>query len=81
VFQHELGLSAEVARELMRENRGELVYLDTGLTPVPRATLDECAAFMGLPCRVEPVGLDSLLALLLEAESAAVVRSSRVEAP
>lgn len=74
IMRVELGLSPEVARDLMREHRHEIVYLDTALMPVPHTALAECAAYTGLPCRIEPVPLDHLLALLLEAESAAVVR-------
>ena len=48
--------------------------LTTGLAPVPNAALSECAACIGLPCRLEPVTPDHLLALLLEAESAAPAR-------
>jgi hypothetical protein len=68
-MQTELGLSPEVARELMRDNRGELVYLDTGLVPVPKSDLDACAVYAGLTCRIEPVGLEHLLSLLLKAEA------------
>jgi hypothetical protein len=74
ILQEELGLPPTVARDLMRENRAELVYLDTGLVPVPREELAAFAAYTGLPWRVEPVSLDHLLALLLEAEAAAPVR-------
>jgi hypothetical protein len=74
VMETELGLSPDVARELMRENRRELVYLDTGLASVPQAALEDAADYTGLPCRVEPVSLDHLLAMLLEAESTAGAR-------
>jgi hypothetical protein len=77
IMRIELGLSPEVARDLMREHRRELVYLNTGLAPVPQAALAECAAYTGLPCRIESVGLDHLLALLLEAESTASIRPPR----
>jgi hypothetical protein len=70
IMQAELGLSPSVARDLMRENRKEVVYLDTGLQPVPQAELEGCAAYSGLPWRVEPITLDHLLALLREAEAA-----------
>jgi hypothetical protein len=72
IFRDELDLSREVALDLMSENRGELVYLDTGLVPVPRLTLDECSEYMGLRLRIEPTPLDALLASLLKAESDAV---------
>jgi hypothetical protein len=81
IMQTELGLPPTVARDLMRDNRGELVYLDTGLVPVPREELARCAAYTGLPWRVEPVGLDHLLALLREAEAAAPVRPPKEEPP
>lgn len=71
IMRVELGLSAEVAHDLMREHRREIVYLDTALVPVPHAALAACATYTGLPARVEPVPLDHLLALLLEAEAAA----------
>ena len=74
VMQGELGLSPEVARDLMCDSRRELVYLDTGLAPVPQMELDDCAAYTGLPCRIEQVTLDHLLALLLEAETKATLR-------
>jgi hypothetical protein len=80
VMEIELGLSPEVARDLMRENRRALVYLDTGLVPVPAAALADCSVYVGLPCRIERVTLDHLLGLLLEAESAAAIRP-RVEEP
>jgi hypothetical protein len=73
IMQSELGLSPTVARDLMRENRKELVYLDTGLVPVPRAELEGCSAYSGLPWRVEAVTLDHLLDLLREAEAMATV--------
>jgi hypothetical protein len=81
ILEGELGLSPEIARDFMGETRQVLVYLDTGLAPVPAATLADCAAYTGLPCRVESVGLDHLLALLLAAESAAAVRAPEEESP
>jgi len=64
VFEQEIGLPADVARELMTEDRKELVYADTGLGPVPTNDLEACAAYLGLPWRVEPVGLDHMAAAL-----------------
>ena len=69
VFRTELGLTKDVAHDLMRENRKELVYLDTGLAPVPHEALADCAAYTGLPVRVEQVSLAHLLEMLLEAQS------------
>ena len=67
IFKTELGLSEDNARSLMGEQRGSLVYLDTGLAPVPRDALAACADYTGLPSRVERVALDNLLKLLSEA--------------
>jgi hypothetical protein len=71
VLQNELGLSEEVAGDLLQEHRRELVYIDTGLTEVPRQSLEAFSAYAGLPWRVEVVTLEHLLAGLLNAERAA----------
>ncbi len=71
IMKNELGLSREVAHDLMGENRGVLVYLDTGLTPVPEKELAEFSAYSGLPWRVETVTLDIMLQALLEAQAGA----------
>jgi hypothetical protein len=71
IMTSELGLSKAVAHDLMGEHRGVLVYLDTGLSPVPESYLREFSAYTGLPWRVEPVTLDCMLAALLEAQAGA----------
>jgi hypothetical protein len=53
-----LGLSRDNAASLMQELHRTLIYLDTGLTPVPKAALQECADYCGLPYEVRPVPLD-----------------------
>jgi hypothetical protein len=68
IMKTELGLTRAVAHDLMGENRGLLVYLDTGLVPVPEQELLDFSAYSGLPLQVETVTLDSMLATLLEAE-------------
>ncbi|MBM3887857.1 MAG: DUF1638 domain-containing protein [Verrucomicrobia bacterium] len=77
VIRVELGLSKQVAHDLMREHRRVLVYLDTGLALVPRRTLDDCSAYTGLPWRVETVSLDHLLESLLKAEAMAEARTAQ----
>lgn len=67
VFQVELGLDASLAPELMGEHRSGLVYLDTGVLPVPLADIQACAAYTGLPWQVETCGLDQLADCLHEA--------------
>ncbi len=75
VFRIELGLTKDIAHDLMRENRGSMVYLDTGLSPVPFEILAKCSEYIGLPLRIENISLDSLLMLLLDAESAETEKS------
>ena len=79
IFQIELGLTKEVAHDLMQDNRGHIVYLDTGLVPVPQEALASCAAYTGLPLRIEHVSLNPLLELLLEAQAALPVCSLKEE--
>ncbi|MDD2736411.1 MAG: DUF1638 domain-containing protein [Desulfuromonadaceae bacterium] len=68
IMKSELGLNEEVAHGLMGENRGVLVYLDSGLVPVPESQLEEFSAYSGLPWRVEAVTLDCMLSSLLDAQ-------------
>ena len=60
IFRNALGLEGINARTFMQEMHTRLVYLDTGLVPVPRAELDEMAAYSGLPVVVLPTPLDHL---------------------
>lgn len=71
IMKSELGLNEETARGLMGENRGVLVYLDSGLVPVPEQQLAAFSAYSGLPWRVEKVSLDCMLAALLAAQAGA----------
>lgn len=71
IMHSELGLSRRVARDLMQEHRKVLVYLDTGLAPIPVQAMGECSDFMGLPWRTESITLDALLKTLRAAERAA----------
>ena len=71
VFVNQLGLLGPCAREFMREMHSRVVYLDTGILPVPEAELAEASAFLGLPVEVRPVSLDPLLASLEQAAHAA----------
>lgn len=80
IMKTELGLTTAVARDLMAENRGVLVYLDTGLVPVPEAQMADFASYTGLPWRVEEVSLDYMLSSLLAAQAEARTRAPRKEA-
>lgn len=61
VFQEELGFSdGALAGEFMRETRKKLVYLDTGIVPVPVETLKEISRFFGMPVETIRPTLDHL---------------------
>ena len=79
IMKGELGLTTAVAKDLMRENRGILVYLDTGLVPVPTRQLAEFSSYSGLPWRVEAVSLDNMLSSLLAAQAEACILASHPE--
>ncbi len=68
IMRTELGLTPDIARLLMGENRKEIVYIDTGLVPVPVGELSACGEYTGLPFRIEKTGTENLLSLLLQAE-------------
>ena len=44
-----LGLNDRIAKDLMQDMHTRLVYLDTGVAPVPCAQLCACAEYCGLP--------------------------------
>ncbi len=61
VFQKELGFSDQsLARDFMQESQRRLVYVDTGLIPVPETTLQEISEFFGMPMEIVPVSLNQL---------------------
>lgn len=72
IMKDELGLSKAIAHDLMGDNRGVLVYLDTGLVPVPEQQLQEFSTYTGLPWRIEAVSLDNMLAALRSARAEAL---------
>jgi hypothetical protein len=67
VFVGQLGLLGASAKTFMQEMHSRLVYLDTGLIPVPHRELQEASEFLGLPLEILPVTLDPLLASLQKA--------------
>jgi len=79
IMKGELGLTRAVAHELMGENRAVLVYLDTGLVPVPERQLAEFSSYAGLPWRVDRVTLDTMLSSLLSAQAEACILSPNEE--
>lgn len=60
VFTTELGLNKDNASSLMQDMHSKLIYLDTGVEPVPEDALQACARYCGLPCEIRPVALETL---------------------
>lgn len=71
VFTRELGLSKENATDLMQDMHTRLVYLDTGVIPVPRNEIIRCSSFCGLPYEIMTVSCDHLKILIDNAVSRA----------
>ncbi len=66
-FKHELGLNRDNATSLMQDSHRKLLYLDTGVTPIPERGLRSVASYCGLPWEVLPVSLDALRAVIEDA--------------
>lgn len=71
VFQSQLGLLGDNAKDFMREMHSRLIYLDTGIIPIPYKNLEEASSYLGLPMEILPVSLEPLLASLQEAARSA----------
>lgn len=71
VFVGQLGLLGSTAKTFMQEMHSRLIYLDTGLIPIPHADLQEASEFLGLPVEIMSVSLDPLLSSLNQAVKAA----------
>lgn len=77
IVKNELGLNEIAAHGLIGENRRILVYLDTGLVPVPEEHLRAFSSYTGLPWRVDAVSLEQMLATLLAARGQALVDAAQ----
>jgi hypothetical protein len=60
VFEKQLGLNMENAKSFMQEMHTQLIYIDTGVTPVPETTLNEISKYTGLPYSILPISLSNL---------------------
>ncbi|MDP2875912.1 MAG: DUF1638 domain-containing protein, partial [Holophaga sp.] len=69
VFEKELGLNATNARDLMRDMHTRLIYLDTGLVPIPTHELQAASEYTGLPWETMAVNLEALRSNLEKALS------------
>jgi hypothetical protein len=62
VFAHELGFKKpEVLQSFIQEHRKKLVYVDTGVMPVPENMLQDISEFFAMPVAVLTVSLENLL--------------------
>ncbi len=64
VFIEELGLGDDNIKNFMEDMHTKLLYLDTGLVPVPENLLTDMSDYTGLPWEVMKVSLDTLLETL-----------------
>lgn len=61
IFQQHLGFSDQsLAREFMQENMNRLVYLNTGLAPIPEKIILEIADFFDMPVNIMEAPLTHL---------------------
>lgn len=67
IFTTGFGLNQTNATSFMRDLHHKLVYLDTGIVPVPESDLQECSQFCGLPYEVRRVSLEFLRTTIAEA--------------
>ncbi|MBN2704400.1 MAG: DUF1638 domain-containing protein [Pontiellaceae bacterium] len=76
VIEQDLNLKQPVAQDLLQDSRKKLVYLDTGLSPIPQQQLKECSDYTGLSIEIEKTGTDELLARLRKAEQTCLSKMS-----
>ena len=60
IFTDGLGLNKNNASDLLKDMHRFLVYIDTGIEPVPNKELAECAEYCGLPAIKHPITLNCL---------------------
>ena len=60
IFTGELGLSRENARDFMHEMHTRLIFLDTGVMPVPVPDIEACSRHCDLPYEIRQTPLDHL---------------------
>ncbi|PKK88999.1 MAG: hypothetical protein CVV64_16375 [Candidatus Wallbacteria bacterium HGW-Wallbacteria-1] len=60
IFVKHMGFNSDSARDFMAEMHRGILYLDTGIIPVPKATLQDISDFCGLDAEVMPIDLQPL---------------------
>ena len=58
----ELGFNDKIAPIFMGEAQSELLYLDTGLNPIPQKEIEDMSKFFNLSYAIQSISLDFLLA-------------------
>ena len=64
IFKNELDLKGEIAKEFMKEMHTFVLYIDTGVVPVPTETLDEISHTLGLPWKSIRIDMNYFLKAL-----------------
>ena len=76
IFSVELGLNQINAAGLMGDMHKKLLYLNTGVLPVPVTDLQECSDYCGLPLELLHVSLEPLRAAIESALSQLIAKEN-----
>ena len=60
IFTNELGLNQVNASAFMQEMHSQMIYLDTGVRPIPSGDIEACSRYCGLPYTIKTVTLEHL---------------------
>ena len=58
IFKQHLGLKEDNSLPMMQDMHSKLIYLDTGIIPIPEDAIRECAEFCRLPWEIQSVSLE-----------------------
>jgi len=61
IFKNELGFNDKIAPIFMGEAHSQLLYLDTGLNPIPHKEIEDMSKFFNLTYDIQSISLDFLL--------------------
>jgi hypothetical protein len=60
ILESDLGLNASISKDLMQDMCSGILYLDTGVIPIPQKHLKACEEVTGLKVEIMEVSLDNL---------------------
>ena len=66
IFENELGLTGKNAQSLMNQMHKYLLYINTGLVPIPHDLLKEASDYVDLPYKTIDIDCTNLLSSILE---------------